>query len=98
MAGEFISLSDGAQMTAAWRSAFPDSTVSGMADSDKIQALLDQEGCAGIRMYFAINELNEKTLVLVGTDTDGNDIYNGLILDKVKRCPSVCPDANPLNS
>jgi len=97
MAGEFIPIDEAKVMTKAWRVAFPDSTKAGMADSVKIQELLSQPGCVGMRMYFAINEDNEKTLVLVGTDEDGNDLYNGLILDKVKLCPNHCPSPNPLN-
>ncbi|XOV69346.1 MAG: hypothetical protein ACFHU9_09190 [Fluviicola sp.] len=98
MAGEIITLSEAAQMTAAWRSDFPNSTKGVKVDKEKVLDILNQEGCAGIRMYFAENSDGEKTLVLVGTDSGGNDLFNGMIVDKLSKCPNDCPDPNPLNS
>ncbi len=42
--------------------------------SKAILLLLSQKGCEGIRCYFAIKKNGVETIVLIGTDTDGNDL------------------------
>lgn len=60
--------------------------------------ILGQQGVVGIRMYHAINDSGERTLILVGVDGAGNDMVNGVIADFGSQCPISCPPtSNPLN-
>lgn len=43
-----------------------------------IQNLLKKPGCAGLRIYPAINEYNALTFVLVGVDEAGENMINGV--------------------
>lgn len=97
--GAFITLEEGAVMTANYRNTIQPGEVIGLFfGKEKIEKILEQPGCVGIRYYFAINDLGEKTLVLVGTDADQNDIVDGLIGDNSLPCPSLCSSSNALNS
>ena len=55
-----------------------------------LDQILAQRGCAGIRMYFAQHEDGSPTLVLVGVDSDGNDLDEGFIAQKSFLCPPFC--------
>ena len=70
----------------------------GHKGKEKILELLNQEGCVGIRFYYAINDKGEKILVLVGADSNENDMENGLLLENGNICPPFCPKKNVLNS
>lgn len=61
-----------------------------------LQKLLDQEGCMGIRMYYARDENGQKQLVLVGADAEGNDMQ-GMVVDTGKICPPDCDTGGNLN-
>ncbi|MFT5337433.1 MAG: hypothetical protein ACI9YL_001435, partial [Luteibaculaceae bacterium] len=37
-------------------------------------------------------------LVLVGVDSNGDDMYNGKIMERANYCPAYCSALNPLNS
>ncbi len=39
--------------------------------------ILNQPGCMGIRFYYAIDDKSQKTLVLVGADKNGVNIWSG---------------------
>lgn len=63
-----------------------------------ILAILNQTGCYGLRMYYAYDDLGLDHLILVGTDSSGNDLYNGLLAERSIHCPEDCSSANPLNT
>ncbi len=60
-----------------------------------IDEILTQEKCAGMRIYRAGNGA-DSTVVLVGTDPDGNDLSEGVLAEHAWPCPPMCPDASPL--
>jgi hypothetical protein len=51
-----------------------------------------------LRFYFAKNELDKLTLVVVSADSDQNDLTDGLIADGLFPCPGGCGNSNDLNS
>jgi hypothetical protein len=65
---------------------------------DKINEILKQQNSVGLRVYMAVNELGETTILFVGVDELGNDIYEGKILNRVIHCPVICSEKNPLNN
>lgn len=96
--GAFISLSEASEMTAAYRETIEEgNTISLLYDKDKVQQILDQDGCEGIRTYFGISE-GQQVVVIVGCDADGNDMTEGLILEVGTKCPPYCRKENSLNS
>ncbi len=66
-------------------------------DSDQIKGgyfsreiyekILSQEGCVGIRNYFAENTDGTPTIVMVGVDTRGHDQITGVVADDMLLCP-----------
>jgi hypothetical protein len=72
--------------------------------SDIINQLLAQDGCVGMRIYYATNDEGVKQLLLVGAREDGSNIWpdgngtqdqesaaGGLIVDASTTCPPFCP-------
>ncbi|MEY5134098.1 MAG: hypothetical protein RLZZ198_2102 [Bacteroidota bacterium] len=97
--GDFITLREGSEMTKRYRDTIQPGEVIGVfMGKEKIKAILDQSECKGIRFYFAKNERNENTLVLVGASADQNDMVDGLIADRSFPCPTICGNSNALNS
>lgn len=94
--GEAISLETASQMTAKYRDANPNTTIAHFFGKEILNQLLEQENCVGIRMYYGMQD-GEKELVLVGVDSEQNDILE-LVVDRSMPCPKACSMANPLNS
>ena len=102
-----ISLTKAAEMTERYRRNVPiNSTgdflqkLGGSFDKEAIKILSEQTDYEGIKFYFALNDKNEMTLVLVAIDADGNDIIgtDAILLNHANLCPSICGEPNVLNS
>ena len=61
------------------------------------EKILAQPGCVGIRYYYAALDDGSPTMVLVGVDSNGNDMEQGVIAEKVWPCPPLCSPSNQLN-
>ena len=95
--GEPISLQTAAGWTAKYRATMGANDPKGhFFGRNEINSILAQTGCKGIRIYYGINDLNEKVLILVGADANENDMTN-LIVDKSVLCPPRCGARNSLN-
>ncbi|WP_298154843.1 hypothetical protein [Flavobacterium sp.] len=96
-AGESISLDEAKTMTRDFRNLYPNSTKGYMISAVNIQQILNQDGCQGLRIYNGYDAANKATnLVIVGTDSSGNDLYEGVIMDRLTPCPSSCDASSPL--
>lgn len=98
MAGSIITLADGSTKTARFRRKFSNETKAVYYSSNVYNDLMAQDGCVGIRIYNAIDEDGNLTNVLVGVDTNGDDMYTGTLINYGAICPPICPPKNPLNS
>ncbi len=97
--GSFITLREGSEMTKRYRDAIQPGEVIGVfMGKEKIKAILDQSECKGIRFYFAKNERNQNTIVLVGADASENDLVDGLIAQHGIPEPPRGGNSNDLNS
>lgn len=69
-------------------------------DRAAFDALLAQEGCASLRIYYGMKEDSSVHLIIVGADGEGADILpaDAVIIEEGKRCPPDCGVASPLNS
>ncbi|MGE0588611.1 MAG: hypothetical protein AB7O48_08560 [Cyclobacteriaceae bacterium] len=79
----------------------PDTKIACFYGVNRINEILAQPGCIGIRSYYAIDDSGVKQLVLVGVNPEGINIWDltatlpnegGLIMDKGGWCPPFCPD------
>jgi len=70
----------------------------GLFWKEYVQKLLDQPNCVAMRYYHAVDEKDYPVIVLIGVDSDGNDITNGTILEIGLPCPPFCSNINQLNS
>lgn len=97
--GEVISLDTASGWTANWRGSKDESDPNAIFyGKDKIKAILDQEGCMGLRIYFGIDDDGQKVLILVGADANEDDQEMKIILDRGVNCPPQCGSSNGLNS
>ena len=54
------------------------------------EKLLSQDGCVGIRCYFAENLDGTPTIVMVGVNSKGDDLVTGIVGEDVLPCPPFC--------
>ncbi len=95
--GAEITLSSASAMTKEYRINNPDEIIAHFFGKDIIHKILEQEGCVGIRFYYGIDEDGQKQLVMVGADSEENDLTD-LVADVSFPCPDACSTPNPLNS
>lgn len=94
-----IPLPEAAQMTLNYRNSSPaNATLGHYFGKTAIIGLLNQAGAVGMRLYYGLDDNDKKQLIAVAVDANGNDLYEGLILDRTIHCPPFCGNANPLNS
>jgi len=82
--------------------------ISESFDRSELDQLLREPDCAGMRIYYGMDEKLQVHTILVGYNSKGEDILpprisDGLgddkiiILEKGIRCPDECPPPSPLN-
>lgn len=93
-----ITLSEAAAWTREYRTKNPGATKGHFYGKTAIQRILDQANCVGIRVYYAIDTAGAKQLIIVGAESNENDLYNGQLAERSITCPPRCGVNNPLNS
>ena len=88
--GSPITLADAADLTANYRAT--------ISPGNRLLDILNQTGCMGVRIYFGLDKNGEQELVLVGADSNEQDMEKGVIIDQLTPCPTICSSSNPLNS
>jgi len=89
-AGEIITLREATDYTHAFQERYPDAARSFLIDKSLVERIIQQPGCTGLRMYNGL--VSDKTnLVLIGVNEKGEDLTDGVIAEKLKRCPPDCP-------
>lgn len=95
--GAPIGIDEAAQLTANWRNTNPGQAIAHFIGRDNVEALLNQEGAMGIRIYYGISDDGEMKPIFVAASSDENDMLD-LAIDFTLPCPNRCSSANPLNS
>ena len=71
-----------------------------------IDAILAHEECAGLRIYYGMDENEKLHAILVGVNVDNEDILptgslneaeDPVIVENGQRCPPSCPPPSDLN-
>ena len=62
-----------ASWTKNFREKHPDETISQFFGKEILERILAQEGCLGIRFYYAHDHHGKKHLVIAGVNSDGSD-------------------------
>lgn len=102
--GEDIGYEKGAKMIKTNFDQNPDDILAHFMGRNIIEDILAQPGVTGIRMFYAVNELGLRQLVLVGCDADGKNVLNytmgnddgdlirkkGIVAGGVRCCPPYC--------
>lgn len=95
--GEVITLAEATDFTHAFQEENPNAIKSFFVGTNKLNLILEQEDCVGIRIYNGYDAAqNKNNLVLVGVDSTGEDIANGVIIERALYCPPFCPKSSPL--
>lgn len=94
---EVITLDQAILYTHTFQENNPDSIKSFFAGIDKINRILEQENCIGIRFYNGYDtKFQKNNLVLVGVNEAGEDLAGGIILEDLTPCPTDCPKSSAL--
>lgn len=89
--GEIINIAKAENFTHSFQVRNPSSKKSYFIGSDKVRMILEQENCIGVRLYDGLNsETSEENRVLVGVDSNGEDMVDGVIVDELIPCPEKC--------
>ncbi|MGA7160860.1 MAG: hypothetical protein WBZ48_07650 [Bacteroidota bacterium] len=72
-------------------------TKGGYFDRNIFDKILAQPGVVGIRYYYAAKDDGTPTVVLVGVDSTGSDMVQGVIGEWGSPCPPICGSQNQLS-
>ena len=118
----FISLQQAIEMTARYRSEmenilaheYRSSDILAISETfsrDAFDELLAVPGCAGLRMYYGMDETFKVHAIIVAVNAQNQDLLPAAlpsgtnttedgdppILEEGQRCPPLCPIGSPLN-
>ena len=96
--GGEIELETAAVWTKNYRNENPGDTKGHFFGKDILNDILNQSGCMGIRMYYALDDDEKKELILVGAVGNEDDMHTGVLADFASPCPPYCGRRNQLNS
>lgn len=96
--GAPIKLSTASEWTSNYRKDNPEGIKAHFFGRDILERILAQEGCMGIRIFYAIDDAGTQQLILVGADSSENNQVAGIVADLSVPCPLQCGNADALNS
>lgn len=93
-----IERADARRWTANYRASGTGKTNSHLFGAETVKQLLEQPGCVGLRLYYALNDEGQQQMLLVATDAEGSDLPESDVLDKSMICPPDCMAGGDLDS
>ena len=97
VAGEIINLQEAAAYTSNFRNANPGVRLAMTFSASIVGQLLSSPGVASVRIYNGQNDDGDWVAVLVGVNAAGDDITDGVMIQRGIPCPDYCGGANALN-
>lgn len=95
--GSQITLAEAQALVNKFRSKFPNEIKASFVGKDNVNLILEQPDCIGIRIYNGYDQaLGRFSPVLVGVNSVGKDMTNGVIVDRLMPCPSYCDTGSDL--
>ena len=95
--GDIITLDAAINYTHDFQEIYSENDKSYFAGKNKINYILAQKDCIGIRIYNGFNKvLKRANLVLIGVNSTGGDMTDGIIIQDLFPCPKGCPASSPL--
>ncbi|TGE08059.1 hypothetical protein [Hymenobacter fodinae] len=91
-------LSQASQWTRNYRNQHPDAPKGHCIKKQQLEAILNQPGCEGIRVYYGLDEQGNRKLILVGIDADENDIITETGITSALRAAEVTDGASEPSS
>ena len=93
-----MSAPEAAELTQAFRDAnAPGTVIAGYFDRAVLDQVLSESGVAGLRIYQGINPDGSPALVVVGVDSQGDDLVEGTIAERHRPCPPFCGRSSALS-
>jgi hypothetical protein len=71
-----------------------DEVIAQYFGKDKVDKILAQPGCVGVRMYYGKNTNGKSGIILTGVDAKRNDILPVTIAGPTTLCPPYCGGGN----
>ena len=93
-----IGLTEARELIGRWKRANPGKASAAAFTRVAFDRILAQDGCVGVRMYYALKPEGTITLVLVGVDVFGHDLDGGELGEEAFPCPPFCPMDSALDS
>lgn len=95
--GKVITLEQAIEYTHTYQIEHPEKTKSFFVGLDKLNLILSQNDCIGLRIYLGEDPDSSQTnMVLVGVDSNQEDLTKGTILEELVPCPRICPKTSEL--
>jgi hypothetical protein len=93
-----ISLSDAIALTTNYRNSVSGSSafLGAYFGKSAVQAILNQQGCVGIRVYNSKTASGVFNYVLVGVNSSGEDLEDDNLAEHGIGCPPFCPSGSKL--
>ena len=97
--GEFIELPTAKIYLKKFRTKYPEYTKAEIFTKSFIKELFAQSGCKGVRIYNETDDEGVGCYVLVGTNSEDQDMVDyHLLLEGGEACPNHCDAKSPLNN
>ena len=90
-----ISRAKAAEFIQGWRKGREGGIRGGYMDREVLDKILAQPECRGVRYYHARHPEGRDTIVLVGVDAAGQDLWSGTIAEEADPCPPACSSEEP---
>lgn len=91
-----ITMDEGIELTTRFKNNNPVGTKRAFLISKAVLTeLMAQDRADGIRVYLGEKEDRDLTVVVIATDSEGNDIQT-IVMDNFPPCPSSCDFDSPL--
>ncbi|RYE00307.1 MAG: hypothetical protein EOP54_00560 [Sphingobacteriales bacterium] len=94
---QIVTLQEAQSYTHTFQNGHPNETKAFFAGLNKLNLILEQKGCIGIRIYNGQKPSSTtKNLVLVGVNDAGEDMELGPLLEHLIPCPPTCASTSSL--